>query len=323
MVATGLAAEKLVQDYVKALGKAKAAWATSSPQERLRALLDPANTLLGPIGVPRVVGVIDPLGNMAGSANHANFGRGTWTMWFNPDILDANITDPEFWRRAGIVYHEARHAEQTYRVARKLARDGNPADKIATMIGIPASVASKVSGSPLAPATQEWKEAEGWQLNMQAGDDGLSRADLVNTQKDAAIAKYEEARFVRRSLESVMKGDPDAPENLKKVYADAMSKPDGAARMKELLETWQNNHMVAREKAKQWYLAYAKMPVEQDAWSTGGLVEANAGFTPSTPEQELKNLDADERVMIPIAVMRLLGGSQQERDLIVALGSAL
>ncbi len=324
MVATGLAAQQLVQDYVKALGKAKAAWATSSTQERLGALLDPANTLLGSMGVPRVVGVIDPMGNMAGSANHANFSRGTWTMWFNPDILDANITDPEFWRRAGIVYHEARHAEQTFRVARKLARDGNPADKIATMIGISAGVAGKVPGSPLAPSkTQEWKEAEGWQLNMQAGDDGLSRADLVNTQKDAAMAKYEEARFVRRSLESVMKGDPDAPENLKKVYAEAMSKPDGAARMKELVETWRNNHVVAREKAKQWYLAYAKMPVEQDAWSTAGLVEAGAGFTPSTPEQELENLDADERVMIPITVMRLLGGSQQERDLIVALGNAL
>jgi hypothetical protein len=65
------------------------------------------------------------------------------------------------------------------------------------------------------------------------------------------------------------------------------------------------------------------MPVEQDAWSTAGLVEAGAGFTPSTPEQELENLDADERVMIPITVMRLLGGSQQERDLIVALGNAL
>ena len=65
------------------------------------------------------------------------------------------------------------------------------------------------------------------------------------------------------------------------------------------------------------------MPLEQDAWATGGLVEKYLGLTPSTPDQELDHLDKDERSMIPIQFGAMAGGSAQERALAAVIGNAL
>lgn len=320
---TGLAGKKASKGYAKTISKRKAGWNTLSVLQRISALLDPANAQLAKVGVPAVSGVIDPLGAMHGTAERAAFNRGLWQVWFNPDYLGPNISDEEFGRIANTAYHECRHAEQTFRVARKLAAEGRDAPTIAGMIGIPQRQAQQAVDYPLPrKSKQEWAEAEAWQLNMEVGPGTVptpSRADLVNAQKDTALAEYDTARGVWRTWEKLFNNDPAVDPAIKLWYDGEMLKPGGAARLKAAHENARTDYILKRERAKQAFLQYAMMPVEEDAWATGALIEAHLGLNPTTAKDELENLDADERTMVPVVLVALSTGSAKEQQLLSVL----
>lgn len=105
------------------------AWARQD--QRLDRLAGKANQLLAKFGVPEVQVAAWGTGVTAG------FMRGVWTMSIGDGLLEAKEADVEaFARLAGSIYHEARHAEQTFRVARKLAAEGESIDDIARKLGI-------------------------------------------------------------------------------------------------------------------------------------------------------------------------------------------
>jgi len=323
-MATGLADDKVAQQYAKAVVKSKASWAGLDAQRRMEALITPANDALAALGVPKVMPLIDPLGTMAGTANRASFSRGTWTMWFNTDLLGPLADDQDFGRRANTTYHEARHAEQSFRVARRLAGEGKSADVIAKTILIPATIAAAAQAKPLsAKQKDEWSEADAWLFNMQVDADGESRADQVNAVHTKVVKTYNEVRGVYRSIQRGANGAADADPAIVAIIDEQRKKPGGAQRLDELIAHWRDQYVFARERAKQGYLLYAKMPLEQDAWATGGLIEKHLGLPPSTPEQELNNLDADERIMIPAQIAPLVHGSDREKAVVAAISTSL
>jgi len=63
---------------------------------------------------------------------------------------------------ADTVYHEARHAEQWYRMAQMRAGQGRTAAQIATEMGIPARIAAVAAGAPLARGSMDALIADGW-----------------------------------------------------------------------------------------------------------------------------------------------------------------
>ncbi|MEV4755891.1 hypothetical protein AB0J86_12365 [Micromonospora sp. NPDC049559] len=334
---TGLAGEKVSKKYAKTVRGGFDRWAGLSLNERMSMLLEPAIAALAAAGVPRAPGVIDPTRKMTGTAEHAAFNRGLWQVWFNPDFLTGPVTPEEFGRCANTAYHECRHAEQVFRVARKLAGEGKGADVIAAAIQIPLNIAKEAVTRPLkAKEKAEWAEAERWQLNIEVGHDGQSPADLVNARKDQALIDYHQARSMWRAWQKVFDNAPTADPQLRNYFDSELLKPGGAARMKQLTEGLQDRYVRTRELAKQAYLQYAKMPVEEDAWATGGMIERHLNLKPATAEAELDNLDLDERTMTPIAQPGLdnaqpdLGGpeldlsnlSAQEQILLAAMKKA-
>ena len=65
----------------------------------------------------------------------------------NPSGLQANATDEEKARVAGAIYHEIRHAEQFYRIARMLAAEG--AEKELSALGLRSDVVAQARKNPL------------------------------------------------------------------------------------------------------------------------------------------------------------------------------
>lgn len=313
---TGLAGKKSSKNFAKTVTKGKKNWDKLSTQQRITQLLEPANAQLAKVGVPRVTGLVDPLDQMEAD-NHANFVRGNWQVWFNANLLGSGLSDEQFGRLANTVYHECRHAEQTFRVARLMAAEGKSVTTIAQAIGIHQNIAQQAVDKPLNPKNkQEWEEAAAWKFNMEKGPgDTQSPADLVNQQKDDAMAEYAAARGKYRMLEGLFAGDTDIDERLRKQFAQTMQTKEGVAHMEKALKEAKSDYNAARETAKQAYLQYAMMPVEEDAWNTGALIQMHMGLEPSTAKQELDNLDKDEREMLSIGLVTLSTGSSKEKAL--------
>jgi len=314
---TGLRGKKASKSYAKKVAAAESGWNNLTPLKRIAALLGPANDQLSKAKVPTVMGIIDPLGTMQGTATHASFNRALWQVWFNPAYLGPGITPAQFGRIANTVYHECRHAEQTFRVARKLAAEGRNPTEIAQMISISTEKAKEAADYPLPTKNKkEWEEAEAWQFNMVVVEGTDSRADLVNAQQDAAMQAYGRARAVWRGWKQLYDNDPAVDPILKNLYDGELLKSGGAGRMKKASEISLDDYISKRERAKQAYRQYAMMPVEEDAWATGALIQKHLGLNPSTVEEELANLDSDERTMIPVVLLSLRSGSQKEQELL-------
>jgi hypothetical protein len=265
--------------------------------------MDAVNQELSKIDVPTVMGLIDPLNNLSAEEN-AVFVRGNWQIWFNQQAF-ADHQDPvQLNRLANHVYHESRHAEQTYRVARLMAQKGKDANTIKTSLGIPIKIAAQAVANPLAlpgekpkvvgkkawkGRVKEWKEAESWEMNISTEGGGTSAlSDMVNAKKDEVMEEY-------RKIQSA--------------YWFAKNNPTDAkiaTLSKEQLAHLEMMYIKAREYAKQAYLQYAKMPVEEDAWSVGGQIEEILGQAASTPEKQLENLEADVRRMLKMGSAELV-----------------
>lgn len=313
---TGLAGKKAVKSYVKGLTRARGEWDNLTILQRIDALMAPAMAQLEKVGVPLVRGMQDPFDRM-GPDENAAFNRGLWQVWFNPATLGAGLSDVEFGRVANTVYHECRHAEQTFRVARKMAAEGFDATQISAEISIPRQIAEAAIAKPLKRKNkQEWEEANAWQLNMAKGGHDEAPAELVNAQKDTAIAEYRTARNNYRTLQQLFAHDPSADPQAQLLFDQHMQTEDGEARLREMLNNAKAEYIQKRERAKQAYLQYAQMPVEEDAWATGALVQKQLGLEPSLAQDELANLDDDEREMIPVIVVALSTGSDKERALL-------
>jgi len=105
------------------------------------------------------------------------FRKFEWMIYFNSDQLKEDgetvgaLSQKAASDIADTVYHEARHAEQAFRIARMLAGEGKTAEEIASDIYVPADIAEKAIADPLKKTkdnAEEFAEAKDW-YNMMAG----------------------------------------------------------------------------------------------------------------------------------------------------------
>jgi hypothetical protein len=185
---SGLADVAVMQDYIDAMRDSWREWPELDRNQRLDRLGGKANQLLAKFGVPEV--------NVAdwGAGETASFMRGSWTMSIGEGLLEKKEVNVEaFARLAGSIYHEARHAEQTFRVARKLAAEGESIDSIASKLRIPKDrAAAAVAAKKLSrKETQQWQEAEAWQHNLLSSDDEEALANHVNSELNISQRMYQ------------------------------------------------------------------------------------------------------------------------------------
>jgi hypothetical protein len=322
---TGLAGDKASTRYAKAVKKRKSGWGALDVDQRMAALLEPANAALAAAGVPRIVGLIDPTRKMTGTEDRASFDRVHWQLRFNPDHLLRPLTDEEFGRHAATAYHECRHAEQIFRVARKLAGEKMSPAEIGKKISLPEKIAAMALGNPLFPKEkEEWADAERWQFDVEveAGPGKISSADAVNGRKEAAGKAYRRARAGWFEFKKVLDNDPKANPAIKKQHEDQLLKPGGREHQQGFAESLKKRYDAAQKELRQAQLQYAAMSTERDAWSTGGAIEERLGLKATKAADALAELDDEPSTTTPDEGW-LAHGSPEERELLKALQDAL
>jgi hypothetical protein len=308
--ATGLAT--VAEWYRDEMIKVEGDWDGLSPQERIEALLGPANSALGKFGVPPVT-----TGQSLGGDDNPSFSRAGWWVLCNERFADFDSSRQQFHQKftlaAGSIYHEARHAEQVFRVARKLAFEGKTPKEIGQMLGITERITQQAAKVPLSDEQKdEWAQARAWQLNLEGTGGNPAPADTVNQQMLAAKDAYHNAQGHWENYQYTVTGNPKVTPEFKRLYDDTIAGDGGPEKWAQRGEDWRLKYIRAREWFKQWFTFYAKMPVEEDAWAVGGQVEYLLTGKAFTAQDVLADLSPDERTMTPIV-------SDQERRLLVAL----
>jgi hypothetical protein len=137
------------------------------------------NTELEALGVPAVT-VSVAKGSVGGAAE---FHADGWYILLNPDEFShtgaktiGELSEQEASLLAGRVMHEARHAEQHFRVARLNAAEGKDQTD--------ADVADAAAAAPLRGSSQEVREAREWRTN-ETGEDAEYREVVTWWQSDA------------------------------------------------------------------------------------------------------------------------------------------
>ncbi|MFC5285693.1 hypothetical protein ACFPM7_01395 [Actinokineospora guangxiensis] len=139
-------------------------------EQRVGALESAANDELTAAGVPSVRFRLDPA-----TARYARFDAATWVALVEPSPFDPAtaeaLTEDERGRVAGTIYHEARHAEQWFEIARLLAGlHGFDAARIAEEMTIPEHVAEAAAADPTTRCTLNNGRAFAWYESVYGGD---------------------------------------------------------------------------------------------------------------------------------------------------------
>ena len=168
---TGLASEQEMRTYADKVWQLQHTWADLDIGGRTKAMSQAVNATLEKFGVPTVRVVSDNNNAMVGTSSSAGFTKNTWFIYLGSDLTGPDVTPQKLAGAANSVYHEARHAEQTFRVARKMAYEKKTADEISEILDIPPDVARDAVADPLIPGTSEeaddhWAEAVLWESNM-------------------------------------------------------------------------------------------------------------------------------------------------------------
>ena len=172
----GLRTEESVTGYVS---DAYGIWNSSmSADDRLAALQAQVNQELTAAGVPYVRFVLDP-----GTAPYALFDFTVWTAKVEPTPFEPahaeQLTPEEQSQIAAAVYHEARHAEQWFQIARLLAGLHDlDAAAIHTAMQIPEEVAAQAVADPIRECTLSNGTAFEWYESVYGAGDPERRAVL-------------------------------------------------------------------------------------------------------------------------------------------------
>jgi phosphoglycolate phosphatase-like HAD superfamily hydrolase len=251
------------------------------------------NTELEAIGVPAVkVIMLRGMGSRA-----AEFDAPSWAMVLNPDVfstkgatLMAELSSDEAANIAMTVLHEARHAEQRFRVARLQAGEGKDAG-----MEMDDDAAAAAAAKPLRGGGQEVREAREWRDN-EIGEDATYREavswwtsnirPVIKIANDAGPDAYdrlgrilkgwggpggaatvvrEHIASARRRHKATMLADTtaitDAFDAVIGLYA-ILSPTSAPAEFEPI-----TGALIDLNKAI--YRAYVDQPVESDAWAAG------------------------------------------------------
>ena len=239
----GIASELAVAGFVAAAREVEAEWATLTPADRAGHLGDAANAQLGAAGVPAVdTGLADlPVaGQFVGRTWRINLD----SKQFGRDAVNAALMGTI----ASQVYHEARHAEQTFRMARLLAgRKRARPRAIAAELHILPAVAEEAAQSPLDAASEAGIEARQWYDSEYAHPE----------ERNRILARLEVTGAALAAAQKAYHAVPDTD-------------PEGIEAAHQAL-------MAAQAAHDEVYAEYRALPEEVDAWEAGDAVKTGYG----------------------------------------------
>lgn len=188
--AFGAAAQANVFDRWDTLATARA---------RGQALVDQINERLRDVGVPPVrLRLFNGSPNEQGAFDPFN---GNWHMHLNRRLLDlAGLDEAGAQELADTVFHEARHTEQWFWMARFRAGLGRSvATIVSEMSGLPPRIARAARRSPIRPGTVEAVIASGWWESVFGSRAAHRDATLTRIERADFRLTREQCRFQRFS----------------------------------------------------------------------------------------------------------------------------
>jgi len=163
-------------------------WHNLTPAGRFIELVRLANQHLATAGVPAITPQPVTKTTTAGE-----FDQVTWQIHVDPTPL--RLTQPTRDEAAEIVetiYHEARHAEQFFRMAQLRAEQGLSTAGITAEMAIPPQIAERATAAPLTPGSMQAVIAQGWFDSVYGP--GRPTFNAVETEAGAAAAAKKAAK---------------------------------------------------------------------------------------------------------------------------------
>ncbi len=190
----GLANGNSIREYAESAQEIEENWGDlGDSQSRINELTQKVQDQLNAANVPNVRVIVihpddDPNDQMDASTLGL-FDWETWEMSINPVPFERDeVTTDQFMDMANTVYHEARHAEQFYRIAQMLAGQGKTAAEIFDETRILQEVCDQAVTEPLAPGSMEALIADGWYQSVFGS--GAAHRNQVLTDPGAAHEDY-------------------------------------------------------------------------------------------------------------------------------------
>jgi hypothetical protein len=156
---TGIQEPANIEQYVREVwGEANSCM---NPDDRANAVVAHVNEQLTAVGVPNVGWHFD-----SSKGVNAAFDFQTWNMAlgdtpYHMDVADNATPEQQAWQVSS-VYHEARHAEQWFRMARERIGLGATAEQAAHAMHIPIEIAQWAALNPITQCDASQYEAEEW-----------------------------------------------------------------------------------------------------------------------------------------------------------------
>jgi hypothetical protein len=244
--------------FIQGMQAVEARWTALSPADRAKALEETLFDVLRSNNLPLPVTLVKDLKGSQGQFDYTH-----WTIALHQNMLEKQAIKPgEIEALAGTLYHEARHLEQLFGVARLMAGQGQTAAQISQQTGINPAMVQKAAQQPLGAGTAAASEAQEFYDELFGASSQSSRAVRVAaTQASNALAAAMAAE--RRTI-----GE------LKALLAD----PNATQEQKVALAQVAQQAMAAVAQAKAAYpplrAAYYKLPTEADAELLGGAARS-------------------------------------------------
>jgi hypothetical protein len=243
----GIGARFAVDQYAGVAKKLETVWGRLTPYSRASALVNAANFELAHIDVPNVELKLDKL-----DSAQAVFAKEDWKMTVDRGTMSSpTVDDATMGESASYVYHEARHAEQAFLVARLLAGRKLKVDEIVDTFEIRADIAAQAAKQPLRTPGRERTLAK----RVLASEAGAGKTHNVKL--------FEDWRAIEKNLDAAELAWKNAPEGPAKDKA------------REKLDLEQAAYDAA-------YKEYREQAHEADAWKVGDAVKGRID-PPKTP----------------------------------------
>jgi hypothetical protein len=208
----GLARPEAVAQYAHTVHGLDLSRPGMAAEERLAKLAGPANAALRGAGVPEVTFVLDG----RESAHNGEFDSQTWTIQISVAWLATPHATADRQGVAATVYHEARHAEQWFRMAQARAGRGESADQIATGLALPLPIVAQAAKRPFSVQSTDGRAATAMDASVHSPEwetahwlleyeelvfKGLdARYQALLTAKDASPSELQAAGNQRETL---------------------------------------------------------------------------------------------------------------------------
>jgi len=181
-------------DFLATARQVETGWGDSSPAVRANALIQSVNQYLGEAGVPPIAFELKP----GDADSRGSFSESTWSITLNEGAFSAATVDVDAMAQiADTVFHEARHAEQFYRIAQMLAALGHSAEEICAKMVLNASIDAGAAAHahdhpmPLDPngLSTAFMETLEWYQSLYGARAALRRHTIL-TMKDTKLQVF-------------------------------------------------------------------------------------------------------------------------------------